>query len=115
MIRRLLSLALIFAVAAGTFVPVGLTRCEVKKSCCGCGPAMEMTGCCCGPEAAGTSAPVPAPRVDIPLDWTALAVDAVPAPATNQEILSRALAHSVLDPSRADHVPLFLSHHAFLI
>jgi len=115
MIRRLLHLALILAVAAGTLVPAGLTRCQVQKSCCGCGPAMEMAGCCCGPEAAGSAAPVPAPRADVPLDWTALAVDAMVAPAGSDDLFARTLAPRFLDPSRVDHVPLFLAHHAFLI
>src|SRR5690349_19660192 len=61
MIRRLLHLLLIVAVATGTLVPAGLTRCQVQESCCGCGPALEKSGCCCGPEAPSQAPPAPAP------------------------------------------------------
>jgi hypothetical protein len=114
MIRLTLHAILILAFLSGGLMPAGLSRCQAKTSCCGCGPSIDTGSCCCGPEAAANAAPAPV-RADSQFDWTAMGtervsagMDAAPAAST--------FGRPVLDPDiSATPIPLYLSHRAFLI
>ena len=114
MTRLTLHAILILAFLSGGLVPAGLTRCQAKASCCGCGPSIEAGSCCCGPEAAENAAPAPV-RTDIQIDWTAMVAESsienqFAAPAVKS--FGRA---ALEETDSASPVPLFLAHHAFLI
>jgi len=114
MIRHLLHAILLLAFLSGGLVPAGLTRCQAKASCCGCGPSIDAGSCCCGPEAAENAAPAPV-RTDIQIDWTAMVAessfeDQFAAPTVKSS--GRPALHGA---NSASPVPLFLAHHAFLI
>ena len=112
MIRHLLHLALALAVLAGPVMPAGLTRCEVKTSCCGCGPEVALSGCCCGPES--RTEPTPASRADVASDWNALAATPIATPVPAALALGPMSDEAPIAPP-GGQVPLFLAHHAFLI
>ncbi|MDZ4803378.1 MAG: hypothetical protein SGI90_00775 [Candidatus Eisenbacteria bacterium] len=115
MTRLVLHLTLILAFMAGGLVPAGLSRCQVKMSCCGCGPAIEAGGCCCGPEVPISEAPARSKGADIQFDWAAQ----VGEPVSGNLFAPLAAAAPTMPAceraTSAPPVPLYLSYHAFLI
>ena len=115
MTRFVLHAILILAFLSGGLVPAGLTRCQVETSCCGCGPAMEAAGCCCGPEAAANSAPAPSRGADFQLDWSAQVTESVSADLVAPVAASTLIVPDPLRTNSASAIPLYLSYRAFLI
>lgn len=115
MTRSLLHVLLVVAFLSGGLMPASSTRCQSRTSCCGCGPSVQMNGCCCGPKAAAENAAAPVSRSELQLDRTALtAVSAITVELATPSCLI-APSRDEASGYRSVGVPLFLAHRAILI